>query len=244
MVCPARWRPTSRASSGLPASSFGDQMSKFFKALEQAERDRALHQQAVRAGAAAAPQAPAQPEAEPVEPVTAPIPPAAQSSPAVSRTRVQDAPAVVPVLPDAPSGMDSHLVSLLSPGAHEAEPYRALRHLVEQRRQITGLGVLVVTSPGMGDGKTTTAINLAGALAQDAKARVLIIEADLRKPTLAARLGLDGAGRSGLAGAILDTRLALDAVVESCPPFNLDIVPAGHSQGAPYELLASPRFGE
>src|SRR5262249_44611043 len=72
-----------------------------------------------------------------------------------------EAPDQSPVPAPAPSGIDPHLVSLLEPGTLEAEPYRALRHLVERRRQLTGGGVLVVTSPGMGDGKTTTAINLA-----------------------------------------------------------------------------------
>jgi len=133
-------------------------------------------------------------------------------------------------------------VSLLEPGAHEAEPYRALRHLVEQRRQQTGGGVLVVTSPGVGDGKTTTAINLAGALAQDPTARVLLIEADLRSPTLDTRLGLHGAGRRGLADAILDPQITLDAVVEACPPFNLSVLRAGRHRGGFYELLASPRL--
>jgi capsular exopolysaccharide synthesis family protein len=134
-------------------------------------------------------------------------------------------------------------VSLLEPGALEAEPYRALRHLVEQRRPLTGGAVLVVTSPGIGDGKTTTAINLAGALAQDPKTRVLLVEADLRGPALATRLGLHGGGR-GLVAALLDPQVTLEAIVEPCPPFNLDILRASRQRGAPYELLASPRFAE
>jgi len=136
------------------------------------------------------------------------------------------------------------LVSLLEPGTLEAEPYRALRHLVERRRQLTGGGVLVVTSPGMGDGKTTTAINLAGALAQDPKARVLLIEADLRSPTLDARLGLHGPGRRGLVDAILDPQITLEAVVEPCPPFNLSVLCASRHRGGFYELLTSPRFAD
>ncbi len=217
-------------------------MSKFFKALEQAERDRALNQQSAPTAAAPVPRVPAAPlpeppAAEPGRRLTMPSPASAPASPPK-----ESAPGLTAV--SVPPGIDPHLVSLLEPGALEAEPYRALRHLVEQRRQLTGLSVLVVASPGTGDGKTTTAINLAGALAQDPKARVLLIEADLRSPALAARLGLHGAGSRGLVEAILDPRVALDAVVEPCPPFNLDIIPAGHRRGVPYELLASPRFTE
>jgi capsular exopolysaccharide synthesis family protein len=143
-----------------------------------------------------------------------------------------------------PPGIDPHLVSLLDPRALEAEPYRALRHLVELRRQVTGARVLVVTSPGAGDGKTTTAINLAGALAQDPGARVLLIDADLRDPAVALRLGLEGTGRPGLAEAILDRGRALETAVEPVPAFNLHLLRAGRPRGGPYELLASPRLAE
>jgi protein-tyrosine kinase len=218
-------------------------VSRFFKALEQAERDRALKEQAVAARPDAAPPraVPALP-AEPSETSAGPLGSRIAAFP--SPASLHDTPDRGPAATSPPCGIDPHLVSLLEPGALLAEPYRALRHLIEQHRKITGVGVLVVSSPGMGDGKTTTAINLAGALAQDPKARVLLIEGDLRNPVLAARLGLHGAGRRGLVDAILDPRIAFDAVIEPCPPFNLDLLRAGRQQGVPYELLASPRFAE
>ena len=214
-------------------------MSRFFKALEQAERERALARPAatVRPEMSPAPPLPA----EPVDvgaPSHVPPPPAASTS-----ARRDVAPARRPAPAATPPGIDPHLVSLLEPGTLQAEPYRALRHLIEQRRQLTGLGVLVVTSPGIGDGKTTTTINLAGALAQDPKARVLLIDGDLRNPALAARLGMN-TGRHDLVDAILDDGIGLDAVVQPCPPFNLDLLPANRHQGVPYEILASPRFSE
>jgi len=140
--------------------------------------------------------------------------------------------------------MDEHLVSLLSPGSMEAEQYRALRHLIEQLHKSAGLTVLVITSPGVGDGKTTTAINLAGALAQDPAARILLVDADFRGPTVPQRLGLDTGGERGLVDAILDPRLSLEAIVRHAAPFNLSVLTAGRRPGVPYELLASPRFGE
>src|SRR5881296_1977191 len=76
---------------------------------------------------------------------------------------------------------DKHLVSLIAPRSVEAEQYRVLRHFVEQTRKDVGLRMIGVTSPAVGDGKTTTAINLAGALAQAADTRVLLVDADLRR---------------------------------------------------------------
>jgi Mrp family chromosome partitioning ATPase len=84
-----------------------------------------------------------------------------------------------------------HLVSLLAPASFEAEQYRALRHMIEQLHRSAELSVVGVSSADAADGKTTTAINLAGALAQDPDARVLLVDADLRGANLAGYLGLD-----------------------------------------------------
>ena len=143
--------------------------------------------------------------------------------------------------------VEEHLVSLLFPATFEAEQYRALRHVLEQHRTASGLAVVAVTSPVVGDGKTTTAINLAGALAQAPGARVLLIDADLRRPSVAKHLGLSGpthGERPGLVDALIDPRYRLADIVESRPDFNLAVVPAGTTPQAPYELLQSPRFAE
>src|SRR3989454_8075981 len=83
-----------------------------------------------------------------------------------------------------PLDIDERLVSLFAPNSFEAEKYRALAHMIELMHKDTGLQVLAVTSPTPGDGKTTTTINLAGALAQSPEARVLLMCADLRKPSV------------------------------------------------------------
>src|SRR6266403_1160927 len=54
------------------------------------------------------------------------------------------------------------LVSLLTPDSFAADQYRALRHAVEALRKESGVQVIAVTSPGPGDGKTVTTLNLAG----------------------------------------------------------------------------------
>lgn len=139
---------------------------------------------------------------------------------------------------------EEHLVSLLTPTSYEAERYRELRHLVEQLHKTANLSVLAISSPVGGDGKTTTAINLAGALAQASEARILLVDADVRRPSVTAYLGQgDPAGR-GLVDAILDPGLALEDVVRHRRAFNLSVLPAGHIPAAPYEVLKSPRVGE
>jgi len=194
-------------------------MSKFFKALEQAERDRALQQGG--ASQAAGPTAPPAPEVEAAEPVTLQQP-----------------------LADSAGGVDDHLVSLVAPATFESEQYRALRHAVEQLHKAHDLRVVAVSSPGVGDGKSITAINLAGALAQARDARVLLVDADLRRPSVASLLALGGSDGPGLVNAILDPSLSLERVARPRPPFNLSVIPAGQAPPSPYEVLKSPRLGE
>ena len=69
--------------------------------------------------------------------------------------------------------------------------------------------------------------SLAGALAQSAQARVMLIDADLRRSSMTEYLGLDDSRSRGLVGAILDTRLSLKDVVDLCPPYNLSVIQAG-----------------
>jgi capsular exopolysaccharide synthesis family protein len=140
--------------------------------------------------------------------------------------------------------VDDHLVSLVDPAGLEAEQYRALRHVVEQKRRADNIAVIAVSSPGGGDGKTTTAINLAGALAQAPDARVLLIEADLRRPSIGSLLGIRETGAMGLVHAILEPGLTLAHVTQPLAMFNLSVVVAGQTPPSPYEVLKSPRLGD
>lgn len=140
--------------------------------------------------------------------------------------------------------VDPHLVSLLAPRSFQAEQYRTLRHFVEQEHKDAALQVVAITSPGVADGKTTTALNLAGSLAQAPDSRVLLVDADLRQGSVAAQLGLRESDCPGLAAAIVGSGRPLDEVTWRCTEFNLSVVPSGRCAAAPYEALKSPRFGE
>jgi capsular exopolysaccharide synthesis family protein len=139
--------------------------------------------------------------------------------------------------------VEQHLVSLVDPASFEAEQYRTLRSSVEDLRRARGSCVVAVSSAALGEGKTTTSINLAGALAQGRDHRVLLIDADLRRPSIAGQLGLGRNGEQGLVDAIQDPRLGLRDMVRICPAFHLAVLPAGRFTRQPYETLQSPRFG-
>jgi capsular exopolysaccharide synthesis family protein len=141
-----------------------------------------------------------------------------------------------------PGGIAEQLVSLVAPSSIAADQYRGLRQTVESLRKDSGFHAIAVTSPSPGDGKTVTTLNLAGALAQAQDARVLVVDADLRKPSVAAYLALDGLRSPGLSDALRNPRYELHQIVRHLKGFNLWVVPAGSPELSPYELLSSPRF--
>lgn len=141
-----------------------------------------------------------------------------------------------------PLHIAEEIVSLVAPGSFAADQYRTLRHAVDRLRIDNGLKVLAITSAGPGDGKSITALNLAGALAQSPDARILVVDADLRRPSVAEYLGLGALRTPGLVEAILDAGLELGRVVRRLEGFNLSVLPAGTPQKAPYELLISSRL--
>ena len=134
------------------------------------------------------------------------------------------------------------LVSLNAPNSFVADQYRSLRHTVERLRHESGLHALAVTSPAPGDGKTITTLNLAGAIAQSPYARLLVIDADLRRPSVADYLGLGSLRSPGLADALEKPDLELSRVVRRLERYNLSVLPAGTPRVSPYELLNSPRL--
>jgi capsular exopolysaccharide synthesis family protein len=243
-------------------------VSKFFKALETAERERAAGHVPEAAAAPAADVA--EPEARRPEPVPAASPraaaPLARPHP-VSASVVAEARPTVPasvygapvmrgngdghplgVLLDErepatfvePGSLDDHLVSLLQPTSFAAEQYRTLRLAMETARQQHGTRVIGVTSPGRSDGKTITALNLAGALAQGSETRVVLVEADLRHPRVARALGLPE--RRGLSSYLVGDTASVDSVLERPEGLAFAVVLAGQPSSMPYELLKSAPF--
>ena len=119
------------------------------------------------------------------------------------------------------------------------ESIRTIRTSIMLTDMSAAQKVLVVTSSAPGEGKSTLVANMAFALGQ--LQRVLLIDADLRRPTLAKSFDFP-VGTPGLANLIAGT-----AKIEDCIQSmgtNLDMLPAGAVPPNPLELLASPRFAK
>lgn len=119
-----------------------------------------------------------------------------------------------------------------------AESVRTLRTGVLLSRIDSKFKFLMVTSSIPGEGKTTVSINLASALGQMKK--VLLIETDLRRPSIAHAMGLDDR-HPGLADVILETATLSDAIRKD-ENYPFDVITSGQVPPNPLELLSSHRF--
>jgi non-specific protein-tyrosine kinase len=127
-------------------------------------------------------------------------------------------------------------VAATHPTSAAAEQYRLLRTRLEGRERGRRTQLMLVTSPGPGDGKTTTSANLALTMAQDFNHNVVLVEADMRRPTLAT---LCGVGRDRGLVDVLMGGAALEDVLVQLPEQNLFVLPAGPMTNRATELLGS-----
>ena len=135
------------------------------------------------------------------------------------------------------------LILITDPGAPECEQYRTLRTQLFHAAEKKPAQVVVVSSALAGEGKTATVLNLAMAIAQSKEKRVLVIDGDLRRPNVAAYLGIHpGSGsNSGLTGVLEGKCEPLDAVV-CLDALELYVMPVTGESSNPTELLSSERL--
>lgn len=124
-------------------------------------------------------------------------------------------------------------------GGPFVEGYKLLRTQVLHRLRENGWNVLGITSPNPGEGKTLTAVNLAITLAMEASQTVLLVDADLRKPTVHRKFGLGKA--KGLADVLLD-EVPLEETLFHPAVGRLVVLPGGRPVLQPAEALTSPRM--
>jgi succinoglycan biosynthesis transport protein ExoP len=102
------------------------------------------------------------------------------------------------------------------------------------------LRTIAITSPAQGDGKTTVALSTAIAMAEMGP-RVLLVDADMRRPALHDRLGVSN--DRGLTNVVIGDATPHDVIVATRYA-NLDIMPAGATAPNPVKLIQSARFDE
>jgi protein-tyrosine kinase len=136
----------------------------------------------------------------------------------------------------ASSGFDPLLVAANAPHSLAAEQYRTLRTRLVLLEEGRARRVLLVTSPAKGDGKSITAANLALTMAQEFNRRVVLVDADLRRPAVHGLFGI--ADQPGLVDVLGGSATLEDALV-LLPDVHLAVLPAGLAPAQPAELLGS-----
>ena len=221
-------------------------MSRIQNILEKAEREGAsLRTTRVGVPAAAIPVPVNQVAATVPLTIDIPTPPAPVAEPVMARDIVPGAGAVPAPAPAAAAAdtiqsytvrLNPLLVAGLAPKSLAAEQYRQLRTRLSHTEGANNMRTVLITSPQKGEGKSVTAANLALTMAQELQRRVIIVEADLRKPSLQHLFGLPaGPGLAEyLAGAV-----ELKDVMRFLPDHNLTVIHAGSAPTNPAELLGS-----
>ncbi|MGO4549187.1 CpsD/CapB family tyrosine-protein kinase [Paenibacillus sp. 2TAB23] len=131
-----------------------------------------------------------------------------------------------------------NLITELNPKSPISEGYRMLRTNIEFSTISQKLQVIMVTSSKPSEGKSTTCANMAVAYAQ-ANKKVLLIDADLRKPSQHHIFGKSN--RTGLTTALFN-QLALEDIIQFTNTDNLSIIQAGPTPPNPSELLSSEQM--
>ena len=132
------------------------------------------------------------------------------------------------------------IVTAVKPQSAAAEAYRHVRTNVQFSLPDTVIETLLVTSPGMGDGKSVTAVNLAVVMAQAGR-RTLLVDADLRRPKVHELLGVER--EPGLT-QVLKSADGENVGAQATALENLHVLPAGAGVEDPSELLGTTQFRE
>ena len=128
------------------------------------------------------------------------------------------------------------LVTFKQPRSPISEAYRVLRTNLRYSGIENPGGVMLVTSAGPGEGKSTTAANLAVSLAQVGK-KVVLVDADLRRPSAHKMFGLDNS--VGLSDLFANDSVSLDDVMQKTGVGTLRVLTSGPVPPNPAEMLDS-----
>ncbi|EOL45319.1 capsular exopolysaccharide family protein [Enterococcus phoeniculicola] len=133
------------------------------------------------------------------------------------------------------------LITLVNPSSPISEQYRTIRTNIQFASSADNpIKTMVITSSGPGEGKSTTSANLAVVFAK-AGQRVLLVDADMRKPTVYKTFNLNNS--RGLS-TVLSTATSVLEAAQRTVIDNLTILTSGPKPPNPSELLGSMRMGQ
>jgi len=137
---------------------------------------------------------------------------------------------------EAELNAESKIVYYTDPHGGGADRFRQLRMRLREWGSTDKCNSLLITSALPQDGKSTVSLNLATALTEHGRRRVLLIEADLHHPTLTQQLRLKT--WPGFADC-LEGRLSVRSAIRRVEPLGFYLLPAGEAHGNPSEILQS-----
>jgi len=135
--------------------------------------------------------------------------------------------------------LNKRRISMLRPESYIAEQFRTLRGRLEAISAQSPIGTIGVTSANAGEGKSTSAINLAVVTAMGVDTKVIVVDCDLRRPTIHKTLGITP--EVGLAELLLG-RVSLDEAIVKVEESGLDAIAVRMQPDNPSELLASAQM--
>jgi protein-tyrosine kinase len=137
--------------------------------------------------------------------------------------------------------VEPRLVAVTQPHSTYCEEYRSLRTHVLHRSQKQKLQSIVIASVNPSEGKSITALNLCWMLAQTDGVKCLIIDSDLRMPSLTDYLGIET--DKGLSDILAGKASVVDSIIK-LNPAGLHILPGGEARNDVAELISGPKFKE
>jgi len=136
---------------------------------------------------------------------------------------------------------ENRILTGTEPGAF-SDAYNLLRTQILQRFKENNWNILAVTSPGSGEGKTLTAINLAISIAREVDYTVLLVDANLRHPWMLEHFGLEG--HKGLSDYLLDDTPIAELLIKPSQVEHLVVLPGGKPLSNSAEMLNSPKMAQ
>jgi len=137
--------------------------------------------------------------------------------------------------------IDKNLISLLDPQCFESEQFKILRTNLFVPIEGKAPRSLIITSVAPGEGKSFVAANLAVSVAKAIDRHVLLMDCDLRRPTIHSLFGL---GRTQGLSEYLTNGTSLPALLQNTKVPKLTVLPAGNLPHNPAELLSSERMAD
>ncbi len=127
-------------------------------------------------------------------------------------------------------------IAMLRPESYVAEQFRSLRGRIEALSAQRPIRTIGMTSANSGEGKSTASLNLGIVSSMSVDSKVVLVDCDLRRPTIGQTLGL--APKAGLSEVLLGSA-SIDEVVVRVPGTDLDAICVKGIPDNPSELLAS-----